>query len=703
MSIRKVHVVFKTHLDIGFTDLAQSVIDHYLEKYIPAALACAASVNRPGRPPMFIWTVGSYLIDLALRTYTGEKWNALDSAIREGHITYHALPFTMHSELCDKNLFKAGLDIAAQLDRKYSRKTIAAKMSDVPGHTIGIVAPLAESGIEYLHIGINGVALMPKVPPIFVWQNSAGQSIIVDYCRSYGGVTEVEGHDEALCFMHSQDNMGPPSPEHLQQEFDSLQKRYPGAVICASTLNAFAKGLARIRGRLPVITQEIGDTWIHGTGSDPRKVSALKALLRLNDAWNKDGIWAKHNIVLEDGRNACSAFLTELLLICEHTWGLDVKKYLADYQNWNRSDFEAARKRDRLSDAYGQVPGCEAYFTFGKEEFHHLHPSSVTWDTRSYSFFESSHEEQRQYLVKAMDYLPGELKEKAESVINDPESETHELLGETASVLSKGPIQETCLNGIHIRYQPDGSITLSPEGCEGIGFTIGSTEYHEVGQNTYKNLAERFLSNMEEHKGWAVPDYLKPGLEFSDAPAKNVTHRPVMRSAMYAKDGALYWSGEFPQESVASAGCPQRFESSLRPLADGGLLLTVWLKNKPANRKPDTLFLPLSLPGDACVQYQKVGAWLSPKNVIEGGNERCHAVQSIRIAMPNGDSWLLTPLDTPLVAAGNPNLLDFSKPDRWDRLYFGLYNNLWGTNFKMWYGEDILFRLILTFEGRKQK
>ncbi|MDO9542401.1 MAG: hypothetical protein Q7J98_08775, partial [Kiritimatiellia bacterium] len=39
--ITKVHVIFKTHLDIGFTDLAANVIEKYLNVFIPSAVSLA--------------------------------------------------------------------------------------------------------------------------------------------------------------------------------------------------------------------------------------------------------------------------------------------------------------------------------------------------------------------------------------------------------------------------------------------------------------------------------------------------------------------------------------------------------------------------------------------------------------------------------------------------------------------------------------
>lgn len=158
MDIRKVHLIFKTHLDIGFTDFSAHVIENYLYRYIPAAVEAAGSLNKPGENKRFVWTLGSYMLDLALRSLTGEALQALDRAIINGDITYHALPFTTHSELCSRDMFDAGLGIARRLDARYGKTTLAAKMSDVPGHTIGIVAPLAQHGIAFLHIGISGVA-----------------------------------------------------------------------------------------------------------------------------------------------------------------------------------------------------------------------------------------------------------------------------------------------------------------------------------------------------------------------------------------------------------------------------------------------------------------------------------------------------------------------------------------------------------------
>ena len=45
-SVDKVHLIFKTHLDVGFTDLAERVVASYFESFIPRAIETAAELRR---------------------------------------------------------------------------------------------------------------------------------------------------------------------------------------------------------------------------------------------------------------------------------------------------------------------------------------------------------------------------------------------------------------------------------------------------------------------------------------------------------------------------------------------------------------------------------------------------------------------------------------------------------------------------------
>jgi hypothetical protein len=42
---QSIHVIFKTHLDVGFTDYASVVLENYFKNYIPAALRVAREMR----------------------------------------------------------------------------------------------------------------------------------------------------------------------------------------------------------------------------------------------------------------------------------------------------------------------------------------------------------------------------------------------------------------------------------------------------------------------------------------------------------------------------------------------------------------------------------------------------------------------------------------------------------------------------------
>lgn len=47
--VEKVYVVFKTHLDVGFTDWSSVVIDRYINEFIPKALDLSERLAEEGR------------------------------------------------------------------------------------------------------------------------------------------------------------------------------------------------------------------------------------------------------------------------------------------------------------------------------------------------------------------------------------------------------------------------------------------------------------------------------------------------------------------------------------------------------------------------------------------------------------------------------------------------------------------------------
>lgn len=388
--VQRVYLVFKTHLDIGFTDLGSSIVDKYLHSFIPNAIKRGYEMKNTKTP--YVWTTGSWLIWEALKTDDG----TLDRAIRDGIVTWHAMPFTSFTEAMSPELMKYALSLSEELDRRYGRHTRAAKMTDVPGHTIGVVPYFARQGISFLHLGINTAYPLPDLPPIFRWKNGKDE-VIIAYNKGYGADMVIG--DFALTFGFTGDNLGPHSREQIEEIYASVRERYPGAKIIAGTLDDLAIELDRVKDTLPVITQEIGDPWIQNVGTDPQKVSRYKALLRY---------------IAENG--ITSDISDSLLVVPEHTWGGDVKVFWPDYVHYTMSELaetvndpgrkrleESWEEKRRLLDAAENALGVEKE-TVTSPDLNGFLPTKVT-DTDfevSCQFFDT--EDYKRFFQKCLTY-----------------------------------------------------------------------------------------------------------------------------------------------------------------------------------------------------------------------------------------------------------------------------------------------------------
>ena len=219
--MKKVYVVSKTHLDLGFTDYAENIRRKYIDEFIPSAVSLAEQVNI-NTEKRFIWTTGSWIIKEALNGSDKEKREKLRKALKNGNIVPHAMPFTTHSELFDEDTFDFGLTIVDEIDKIRGRKTVAAKMTDVPGHTKAIVPLLAKHGIKLLHVGVNGVSAVPEVPECFLWKCDDSE-IVVIYSGDYGGAFRCDLVDEVLYFDHTLDNSGTSSPDKVIEKLEKIR------------------------------------------------------------------------------------------------------------------------------------------------------------------------------------------------------------------------------------------------------------------------------------------------------------------------------------------------------------------------------------------------------------------------------------------------------------------------------------------------
>jgi hypothetical protein len=660
---QKIHLIFKTHLDVCFTDYAAVVLNNYYKNYIPAALRVAREMRESDRPERFIWTTGSFLIYEYLEQGNPAERKQMEDAILAGEIAWHALPFTTHTELMDTDLFRFGLSLSAELDQRFRKHTIAAKMTDVPGHTRGIIPLLAEAGVQFLHIGVNPGSTVPGVPPLFRWQDPQGAEIIVMYESGYGSTFTIEGIEDSLAFGHTGDNLGPQSTGQVLDVYADVRKKFPTAEVFASTLDNFAARLSLIRTSLPVVNQEIGDTWIHGVGSDPIKVSRFKELSSLRAAWLQ-----QQPALSREKR--FKTFSRRLLMIPEHTWGTDEKTYLGDHENYSAEDFTAAREKP------------------------------------NFQKFQSSWVEKRAYPQEAVNALE-DLPQAAEALQHLQAIRPQELDLSTWKPL-KDPEELKRSAGLGLRFEAETGALISLQSetnrqdWAADDHPLAWLRYQTFSAEDYERFFNQYIIPVERKSGWAREDFTKPGLELAGPVSR--FWQPRVNERFYRQNNGdlsfLFHLAAEP-ESAQTYGCPRDFWlqyrcNSNRPSIEVELQ---WF-HKKACRMPEAIwltFLP-QLTGKEDWRIEKMGQEISPQEVVPFGNRHLHASGKYVLWRNESTSLKIRSLDAPLVAPGKPSLLDFNndQPQLTDGMHFNLLNNLWGTNFPMWFEEDCRFRFEIS-------
>ena len=125
--VKKILVIFKTHIDIGFTDFSANVTEKYMNSFLPDAAKVASEMKSREGNDRFIWSTGSWFIAEYLRTHSGPEGETVRKGIENGDICWHGLPFTTHIELMSEDLFKYALSISQELDKSFGKKDRSRK------------------------------------------------------------------------------------------------------------------------------------------------------------------------------------------------------------------------------------------------------------------------------------------------------------------------------------------------------------------------------------------------------------------------------------------------------------------------------------------------------------------------------------------------------------------------------------------------
>jgi hypothetical protein len=652
--VTRVHVIFKTHLDVGFTAPASEVIRTYYEQFIPNVLTLTERIRQDGSTDRYIWTTGSWLLYTYLETASPANRARMEQAVQAGDFVWHAIPFTTHTELIEPSLYTLGLEWSARLDRRFGRQTISAKMTDVPGHTRSVIPLLSSAGVRLLHVGVNGSSRPPAVPPVFLWRSPEGSDLMVMYDHEYGGVNILPGGRVAVSVNFTGDNHGPHTPAQIAEIYAGLRKRFPNARVAASNFNVVAQELTGVRSQLPAVTQEIGDTWIHGAGSDPLRMAEFRELSRLRRSWIASG-------ALTANSDADLAFGGRMLRVAEHTWGLDIKTYLKHWDAYDMPAFRAARSQP---------------------EFQRV---------------EASWKEKRAYIAEAVGTLPPNLRSEATARVQNLRRVAAAHAGSSAK-----PDELFETTHFRIGFDPTTGAIRSLRRRGGTRDWAGPD--NPLGRFAYQTFSaadfDRFLDQyLTQRPDWALADFGKPGLNKSSA--KSATREATLQGFWHAEaeDGERFTS-ELAVPGAAETGCPRRIQlETFLPSDRPEVILALRCTEKAASRLPEALwfsFVP-RISSQVRVEMDKMSQPVSPLDVVRDGNRNLHGINRQLTWREGRDDLQLDSLDAFLVAPGRRTLLVFDnrQPDVSAGMHFCLEDNVWGTNFSMWFEDDMLYRFVV--------
>jgi Domain of unknown function (DUF5054) len=658
-NVKNVLVMFKCHFDLGFIDTQAGIMRKYFKEFFPQAISIARQM-RDTSEDRYVWTTGSWLLYEYLEQAGAADRKRMERAVRDGDIAWHALPFNWQSELLDRSLIAGAIGLSKSLDRRFNRTTTGAKMTDVPGHTRGLVGPLTENGVTFLDIGVNSASTPPEVPSLFVWKDPEGNRIVMMYhLREYGGVVRVPGSNLAIDIEVRNDNSGPHTIAEIDTIYASLRRQFPNATIRATDLTDIANAVAPFQDKLPIITEEIGDTWIYGVPSDPVKVARYREIVRLRRSWI-----ANKQLTVADSTDI--KLLRRFSLAAEHTWGTDTKTWL---------------------------------------DFDHYTPHDLAemLDRPNYKTVETSWIEKRDDIDQGVATLPAALRDEAVRKL----AELKPVPPAISGLKSHDPASliETANYVIGLDATTGAITTLRSKSSNRDWASAENPLALFAYQTLSKQDYDRFLASYVTSKAdWAPKDFGKPNIEHfgaqsrtwipkltacwagEDAQGSRIVAKLAIDDAASANDGLIAW----PQDMYLEILLPNQ-----EPLVHVNF---AWFQKK-ANRMPEALWLTFRPNAPVARNWvmEKVDRSVSPFDVVRGGNRHMHALSNGLTYKDDQGSFSIETLDAPVIALGERSPIAFSKdqPDMSQGIHFSLFNNAWGTNYIQWFGEDVRFRFTL--------
>lgn len=693
-NITKVHVVFMNHLDVGYDGIypeigfINNVLNMYFKEYFPWAISLANSIKKWNPKLSFIYTTHPWLVslyldcppnmvlnDVQLLCPSEEEIDTMVNAIKSGYIAMHAGAMNMQYGMMNSDTVVASVQLVQQVYQQlginYTSRVLSLR--DVPGLTRNALTALSYAGVKAVSVGVNRRTSPPAVPQLFKWQSdlsvlgmwhkggyplNPGPSLENAGGLSYSDCLIIPEQQVALAFAFRADNTGPPaSLTEIEQCFVVLQEEFPDADIFASTLDIFYdEVLAKVTG-IPTIKSEIGDTWLQGIQSDPRKVAEYRSLQKAySDCISASTCMDQDPRVLNATR-----FMIKL---AEHTWG---KNGIQDSKYWSNKEFNEVKNSSAFQNA------------------------------------KNSWVEQRAFVNLTIDALGDH--PLATMMFDELEKTKARLppLGDCNELSPSNPVYDFTVNNtmMHIQFDTVHGSLFALQVSDTMQWLLKDTLFGEVVYHTYNETDFTNFAHLYDYYG--DPGIGKPNSTSANPMSKSWYTKPF--GFFYCHPATFIVAMEMHDDAVHSYyGAPSQIWMNYTFVNYDSLIMELILLNKTPTRLGEATMLNFHLPfpvdNNVTVLYD-LSNEASVFDVLLNGSQLQHGGYGVRtdlFTIYSHHTQVICPIPYPEGHA-TPFAAPLTPLNHVTGVAFNIHNNIWNTNYPLWYpfiAEDADFKATFT-------
>lgn len=219
--------------------------------------------------------------------------------------------------------------------------------------------------------------------------------------------------------------------------------------------------------------------------------------------------------------------------------------------------------------------------------------------------------------------------------------------------------------------------------------------YDSYGADDYNYWFTHYSRDLDKTAHWAFADFGKPNIDKIADKYKQGRFAYKLENLTVSQEynrfsalAELHIDGYFYE----SLGAPQVFQIKYT-LESNRLTAELLWQNKPANRLPESIMFHV-YPRSEKVSFTKLGRRIAPFDIVRNGNRNIAAVENIEL-----DGVKIINLHSPLVGIGKGKILHFDNEysPLSDGIAYVLYDNMWGTNFPLWYSDNAYFKYDIEF------